>query len=132
MHDTDRISLDPHFTKEQAASRYIGWIQDEVARGADLYKLIYKNQSIGYFTMKDLGNGVYYPFLAGIYQGHGNSGLGFNIAYQAMREIAARGGKSVSTYISTNNDRAIRLHVNMGFRFEEVTYVYIKHYDARG
>ena len=67
--------------------------------------------------------------LAGMYESHRNSGLGFNIVYKSMCEVAARGGKLVSTYISTNNDRAIRLHVNMDFRFEEVTYVFIKHND---
>jgi hypothetical protein len=132
MYDTDRICLDPHFTKEQAADRYIGWIQDEVARDADVYKLVYRNQSIGYFTLKDLGDGVYYPFLAGMYQSHRNSGLGFNAAYKPMCEIRARGGTSVSTYISTNNGRAVRLHATMGFRFDEIAYVYIKHFDARG
>jgi hypothetical protein len=127
MHETDRVALDPHFTKVQASNRYIGWIQDEAARGAEVYKLIYKNQSIGYFTMKNLGDGVYYPFLAGMYRSHKNSGLGFNIAYKAMCEAAARGGTSISTYISTNNDSSVRLHVNLGFRFEEITYVYVKH-----
>jgi len=129
MHDSDRISLDPYFERSQAGERYIGWIQDEVARGADVYKLVFKSQSIGYFTMKDLGEGTYWPFLAGMYESHRNSGLGFNIVYKSMCEVAARGGKLVSTYISTNNDRAIRLHVNMDFRFEEVTYVFIKHND---
>jgi hypothetical protein len=129
MYDSDRISLDPYFAKGQAGERYIGWIQDEVARGGDVYKLVFKNQSIGYFTMKDLGDGTYWPFLAGMYESHRSSGLGFNIVYQSIREVAARGGKLVSTYISTNNESAIRLHVNMAFRFEEVTYVFVKHND---
>ncbi len=130
MYDTDRISLDPHFSKLQAANRYVGWIQDEVARGADLYKLIYRNQPIGYFAMKDLGNGVYYPFLAGMYQSHRNSGLGFNIAYKPLCEIAARGGTSVSTHISTSNDKAVRLHVSLRLPFRrDHCNVYVKHDD---
>jgi len=131
MHDSDRISLDPYFARSRAGERYIGWIQDEIARGAGVYKLVYQNQSIGYFTMKDLGEGTYWPFLAGMYEGHRSSGLGFNIVYKSMCEVAARGGKLVSTYISTNNDQAIRLHVNMAFRFEEVTYVFVKHNHER-
>jgi hypothetical protein len=127
MYDTDRVSLDPHFTREQASNRYIWWIQDEMARGSDVYKLIFKDQSIGYFTMKNLGDGVYYPFLAGMYRSHRTSGLGFTIAYKPLCEIAARGGTSVSTYISTNNDSAVRLHASLGFRFEEITYVYTRH-----
>jgi hypothetical protein len=130
MYDTDRVSLDPHFTREQASNRYIFWIQDEMERGTDVYKLMYKDQSIGYFTMKDLGDGVYYPFLAGMYRSHKNSGLGFNIAYKPLCEIAARGGTSVSTYISTNNDSAVRLHASLGFRFDEITYVYTRHNSA--
>ena len=127
MYDTDRVSLDPHFTREQASNRYIFWIQDEMARGADVYRLIYKAESIGYFTMKDLGDGVYYPFLAGMYRNHRTSGLGFNIAYKPLCEIAARGGTLDSTFISTNNDSAVRLHASLGFRFEEITYVYTRH-----
>jgi hypothetical protein len=130
MHDTDRISLDPHFAKQQASNRYIGWITDEVSRGADVYKLMYKKESIGYFAMKDLGGGEYYPFLAGMYQSHRNSGLGFNTAYKAVCEAAARGGTSVSTHVSTNNDSAVRLHLSVGFRFEKITYVYVKHHCA--
>lgn len=130
MHDTDRIYLDPYFTKKQAGDRYIGWIQDEVARGSGVYKMIYKGQSIGYFTMKDLGDGVYYPFLAGMYESHRNSGLGLNITYKPICEIAARGGKSISSYISTNNDKAVRIHVSMGFSFDQITYVYVKHNDV--
>lgn len=127
MFETDRIYLDPFFTQQQAADRYIGWIGDEVARGTDVYKLTYKSEAIGFFTMKDLGNGVYYPFLAGMYESHRQSGLGFNIAYKPMCEIATRGGKSISTYISTNNNNAVRLHVSLGFSFDQTVYVYVKH-----
>jgi len=127
IHNTDRASVDPHFAKERAAERYVGWIQDELARGTDVYKLTLKGQAIGYFTMKHLGDGVYYPFLGGMYESHQNSGLGFLVAYKPMCEVAARGGRSISTYISTNNERAIRIHVSLGFNFGQVTYVYVKH-----
>jgi hypothetical protein len=130
MHDSDRVYLDPHFTKEQSANRYSSWIQDEVARGADVYKLILKGQSIGYFALKHLGGGIYDPFLAGMYRSHRNIGLGFNIVYKPMCEIAARGGRSVSTHISTNNESIVRTYVSMGFQFDKITYVYIKHNDA--
>jgi len=127
IHDTDRVSLDPHFAKERAAERYVGWIQDEIERGTDVYKLTYKDQAIGYFTMKNLGEGVYYPFLAGLYASHASSGLGFIVPYKPMCEVAARGGRAISTHISTNNERAIRIHVSLGFSFGQVTYIYVKH-----
>jgi hypothetical protein len=127
IHDTDRVSLDPHFAKERAAERYVGWIQDEIARGTDVYKLTLKDQSIGYFTMKHLGEGVYYPFLAGMYESHRSSGLGFLIPHKPKCEVVAREGRSIATYISTNNEAAIRMHVSAGFTFGQVTYVYVKH-----
>jgi hypothetical protein len=130
MFDTDRICLDPRFTKDQAARRYIGWIEDEVTRGSQVYKLLYKGQSIGFFTMKDLGAGVYYPFLAGMYANYRHSGLGFTITYKPLCEIAARGGKLLSTYISTNNDKAVRIHASLGFSFDHTAYVYVKHNDT--
>jgi len=127
MYDTDRVALDPHFGKDRAAERYIGWISDEIARGTDLYKMTYKDEAIGYFTMKDVGDGVYYPFLAGMYERYRTSGMGFLVAYRPMVEVAARGGRLISTYISTNNEPAIRMHVNLSFNFGQVTYVYVKH-----
>jgi hypothetical protein len=127
LHDTDRVALEPHFGKARAGERYVGWIQDEIARGTDLYKLTLKGQSIGYFTMKHVGGGVYYPFLAGMYASHRSSGLGFFIPYKPMCEMVARGGKLISTYVSTNNEAAIRMHVSLGFSFGNVTYVYVKH-----
>jgi hypothetical protein len=127
IHDTDRVSVDPRFGKERAAERYVGWIQDEIERGTDVYKLTHKGQAIGYFTMKHLGDGVYYPFLGGMYESHQSSGLGFLVAYKPMCEVAARGGRAISTHISTNNERAIRMHVSLGFSFGQVTYVYVKH-----
>lgn len=127
LHDSDRVSLDPHFSKERAAERYVGWIQDELARGTDVYKMTLKDQAIGYFTMKHLGDGVYYPFLAGMYASHRSSGLGFLVPHKPKCEVVARGGRSISTYISTNNEAAIRMHVTAGFNFGQVTYVYVKH-----
>ena len=127
IHETDRVSVDPYFAKDRAAERYVGWIQDEIARGADVYKLTLKDQSIGYFTMKHLGDGIYYPFLGGMYESHRKSGLGVIVAYKPMCEVTARGGRSISTHISTNNESAVRMHVSLGFNFGQMTYVYIKH-----
>jgi FR47-like protein len=62
-----------------------------------------------------------------MYESHQSSGMGFLVAYKPMCEVAARGGRTISTHISTNNDRAIRIHVSLGFSFGQVTYVYVKH-----
>jgi hypothetical protein len=127
LFNTDRIFLDPCFTKEQAANRYVGWISDEFARGADLYKLIYKDKPIGFFTFKDLGDGVYYPFLAGIYEEYKQGGIGLSTLYYPIIEAIKRGGKQIDTYISTNNVIIVRNHVLLNFVFQKTQYIYIKH-----
>lgn len=126
---TDRIYLDPHFTEKQAAERYVNWIKDEVERGTELYKYVYKEQTVGFFALKQIEKDVYYPFLAGIYPEYKNSSLGAVFNYKPMIEAKKRGGKQISTYISTNNPNAVRMHAICGFQFNEISYVYVKHND---
>lgn len=127
MFTTDRIALDPYFTPMQAANRYVGWISDELGRGSQVYKLTYKDDSIGFFTFKDMGNGVYYPFLAGMYKNGIKTGLGINSLYKPICESIRRSGRMISTYISSNNPNAFHAHTYLNFKFNELSYVYIKH-----
>lgn len=127
LFDTDRISIDPAFTKGQAANRYIGWISDELARNCDIYKLVYKNETVGFFTFKETEQGVFYPFLAGMYKKYQTSPLGAVYNYKPILEAQKRQGRMISTYVSTNNHNALRAHVMYGFQFCEISYVYIKH-----
>ena len=127
---TDRIALDRYFSKKQAADRYIGWISDEINRGTEIYKNKYKGKNIGFFTFKEIDEGIYYPFLAGVYKEYQNSPLGMLYLYKPLVEAKKRNGKRVSTYISTNNANAVRMHVQFGFQFMESTNVYVKHINS--
>ena len=42
LFDTDRVYLDPYFTKEQASNRYVNWIKDEMSRTTELFIIKYK------------------------------------------------------------------------------------------
>ncbi len=127
MFCTDRVSLDPHFEGGQAADRYIGWIKDELGRGSELFKYIYRGMSVGFFALKQVEAGVYYPFLAGIYPEYQKNVFGAVYLYKPLLEAKKRNGRMVSTYISTNNSSAVRMHVQCGFQFREITYVYVRH-----
>ncbi len=127
MFNTDRISLDPYFSSEQSAKRYIGWISDELDKGTSVFKLIYKNETVGFFTFKDIGEGVYYPFLAGIYSNYAKAGIGFTTIYKPIFEALKKKGKMISTYVSTNNLNAMRMHEAIGFFCDKINYVFIKH-----
>lgn len=127
MFTTDRVCLDPYFTQAQAANRYVGWISDELERGSQAYKLTYKDNPIGFFTFKDLGNGVYYPYLAGMYKNGIKTGLGLNTLIKPISEAIKRSGRMLSTYISSNNLNAVHVHTLLNFKFQEIDYVYVKH-----
>ena len=46
---TDRVYLDPYFTHEQAAQRYVNWAQDLIDRGVVPYKVMYMGETVGFF-----------------------------------------------------------------------------------
>lgn len=124
---TDRILLDPHFTPQMAAKRYINWIADELKRKTQAYKIIYKKDSIGFFTFKESAKGVYYPFLAGLYKSHSSSGLGFITLRKPIDEALKRGGDWISTFVSTNNLPVVRAHTQQGFSIKQIHYIFVKH-----
>ncbi len=127
MFFTDRVALDPFFSVAHASNRYCGWLQDEIKKGTKLYKYIYKGKSIGFFSLKQINEKTYYPFLAGIYPEYKNSPLGSVYLFKPLVEAKKQGGRFVSTYISTNNSQAVRMHADYGFLFKETQNVYVKH-----
>ena len=124
---TDRIYIDPYFSHEQAANRYVNWIGDELERGCKIFKLTYKNDSVGFFTFKDIGNGVCYPFLAGMYEKYLNSGLGICTIEKPLKHAIKMNYKKYSTFISSNNTSTFSAHVALNFSFRKIYHVYIKH-----
>lgn len=133
MFDTDRISLDPYFSQEQANQRYIGWIKNEIERKSDIYKIINsRNQSIGFFAYKDINENVAFPFLGGLYKSSNILGLGFSIHYYALEEGRQRGRKKSMASFSSNNKISSALHMSLGYMLEEQYYVFVKHSSAVG
>jgi len=124
---SDRIILDHHFESGLAAKRYTNWIKDELNRTTQVYKILHKKDSIGFFTFKASGPQVYYPFLAGLYSKYSNSGLGFTTIRKPIEEVIKRNGKTISTFASTNNPYVVRAHLQQGFSIDETQYVFVKH-----
>jgi len=127
LFSTDRICVDPHFTKEVASNRYVNWIKDEMKLKCQLYKIMFKDKNIGFFTFKETQPGIYFPFLAGLYSAYLNSGLGFSINLKALEEAKARNGKKVYGFISTNNAAIIKIQYTLGYSITNMHYVYVKH-----
>ncbi len=124
---SDRIYLDPSFTNMQASTRYINWIKDEVEKGTEFYNLVYKDNVIGFFAFKDLGNNVCYPFLVALYEKYLSSGLGLCTIEKPLQLAINRNYSKMSTYLSSNNTATFNAHLLLGFTIKNMESVYIKH-----
>lgn len=127
MFKTDRFSLDPMFSADQAANRYCGWISDELARGAELMCIDFKGKFVGFFLTHAGDNKRFHSLLAGIFPPFQHMGLGYFINYMAYTHCFAQGAKSVTTTFSSNNLGACSIHNIISTRLTSQCYVFSKH-----
>jgi hypothetical protein len=118
---TDRVCLDPVFTKEQAQNRYKMWIKDVLDRGGEVYKVVYRGESIGFFCEP----------LAGVYDGYEEQGLGLCVQYAGLQNAVMHGKKIATTHISGNNPAVLRIMQSLGFQVKSIEYVFVKHPNAK-
>lgn len=125
----DRISNDPHFGQEPANRRFCNWLNDERERGAEFLKVIKVNsdEMIGFFTIRDTGNGVYTSALGGTFMKWRRGGLGTTL--QASEEVRKRGGKKLTLGVSTNNMTQLRALIQNGCFPVRTNHVFVKHCD---
>ena len=125
LFDTDRVYIDPFFERASAANRYINWIDDELLKGAEFIKYIYKNNTIGFFAIRESERKKYTSFLGGIYPEYRKGGIGTVV--KVPDAVKTRGGTSVSTHVSTNNPAQIRNLIRNGYIIEDIVHTFVKH-----
>lgn len=126
LFDSDRIYLDPYFSHEIAQQRYVNWVKDEYERGTLFFKYIYKNETIGFFGLREVENGHYTSFLGGIYLNYRKGGIGTVV--KVPDTVKKLGGKKVSTSVSTNNVVQIKSLIKNGYIPESISHTFIKHF----
>ena len=127
---TDRIALDTNFGVQYSSKRFYNWILDEIDKESTVWHLKFKGQNIGFFGLKKIGqNGVFYPFLGGIYDEFSKSGLGFSILTKATDLIKKCNGNKIITYVSSNNLPILKLHLDLGFSINNIHNVFTRHYN---
>ncbi len=122
---TDRVSLDPAFTPEQAARRYDLWSKDLVRQGAVPYKVVVDHEVAGFFIRKELAPHKYEGVLAGTCY---DSGLGYCVEYAGLASALEIGAKKMVGHCSGNNIEILRLVSSFGRRrITAVAYNMVKH-----
>lgn len=127
MFQTDRIILDPFFTSAQAANRYIMWMDDELERGSKMFSYRYKEQPVGFSCIKIEKDRTIYPVLGGVYMFDKPLSIGNAIIYKQLEIGRSIGGKKLYTFISANNATVVRAYSQLGYTFEDIKYVFVKH-----
>lgn len=124
---TDRIALDPYFSKKMAGERYYNWINDELERGSKLVIAYYKDEPIAFGVNKSLDEQTYDAFLGGMLPNVSNKGLGFAALYANYVSIKNQGGRKIVTRVSSNNSPILRLHIQYGYGITNMNYILVKH-----
>lgn len=124
---TDRIYLDPYFSKEVAANRYVFWTQDLVAQNCLPHKIIFGDKVIGFFLDKAQDDGSTKGLLAGIYHEFLKTGLGFLVQYAGFARAKSINAPYRTLNVSSNNLPVIKINLELGAKINKLEYVLIKH-----
>jgi len=127
LYTTDRISLDSYYSVKISNNRYHGWINDEIDQGSQIYKIIYENNVIGFWGLKKISDIEQYGFLNGVYKNY--QGMGFGTVMHCLQIQAAKdlGAEKTLSVFSSNNYGAFSIHMSLGYKLDDVNYIYIKH-----
>ena len=126
MIDTDRISLDPRFSKELAANRYKNWISSLIEKGHTYpYLMSYKGEPAGFVILTTDDGEVYHSVLGGGYEKFRGTGLG--MVNKEMEMTKKLGGKKLITSVSSNNANQLKVLVSNGYIPRKVEHVFVLH-----
>lgn len=124
---TDRIALDPEFSRQLAGRRYALWMKDVLSDNR-AYMVIssYKGENIGFNIYVDKGS-YYDMLLGGLFYDWLESGLGFVNSYSGIMSAYEQGARRLKSHVSSNNFTMLKLHLLFGLHIHSMTSNYIKH-----
>ena len=123
---TDRVSLDPAFTQEQAGRRYANWIGDLLAAGETMTVLHSGGELVGFSVTKRHQN-VLEQVLVGVFPEAQGRGFGSCAVFSAIDEAVRAGYQRLETAVSSNNPRSLRTHLRAGYEISGLDYVLTRH-----
>ena len=124
---TDRIALDSYFGDVVAGKRYANWTRDLLQQGGRVCVGYYKDVPVAFGVNQDKECGISDAVLGGLLNSKAGVGLGFLSLYTNLYSARQHGNIKVKTHVSSNNPAIIHLHLQFGYRVNEMQYVLIKH-----
>lgn len=132
MFNTDRVFLDPAFSKEQAASRYVNWLRDEVNKGGSVRETLLGDLAMGFFTFRKKNDEEFASALSGLYSSAETPGMGTILLCKILSEGKREGFKRITSHISSNNVPVVKAHLALGFEISSISYTFVRHFEERG
>lgn len=127
LYHTDRISLDPYFSKEQASNRYRNWLKSEWDNKNEFYKLMSGDDYVGYLDLKCITDKAYQDVLTGIFPEYQGKGFAMGFTTKLVDMLRDRGAEKVYGDISTNNMPSLQSRLRYGYLIDNMSYVFVKH-----
>ena len=126
--DTDKVSLDPKLGKEKAGNRFYNWCKKEIEGGTSKPYIVKdsKENSVGFFVLKDINSRVSDSLLAGLFN-KDEVGLGYSVLYFPMVQAKKEGKRKIVTSVSSNNLPSVKTHMLLGYSIQHMSHVFIKH-----
>lgn len=132
MFSTDRIYLDSEFPHDASSKRYINWMRSDYEKGkAIIVKTYYDDINVGFGFDHIDDSGVRHGVLGGIFEKYQDMGLGIMTAGLALIMAKKKNVplKVFRTSISSNNPHVWQFYSYLGYKIDNMTYVFVKHND---
>lgn len=124
---TDRIAVDPYFSRGVAGKRYANWIRD-LLLSEQTHVLItkFKEEAIGFHIAKQKGT-LCEAILGGLFPEYLDSGYGALNPYSLFLWASEHGMTRLVTHVSSNNLPILKINMLYACKISEACSVFIKH-----
>ncbi len=125
---TDKIATNPRFGPKVAGNRYANWAEGEIReKKAFAYVVQCKNDKIGFFVLKPMGEGVVDGLLAALFDVNRYQGFGFYVGYFLIEASRIElGAKLLIGQVSANNPSVIKVNQILGYQLRDMYYIATK------
>lgn len=123
---TDRISLDPTFTPELAANRFVNWSRD-LLEGNTLVEMSISGKPFGFGMFQGVDEKVAYLNFSGVFNAYKDKGLGLLMLKKFFEVVWNKGFETMQWTIVSNNPRVLRANLAFGADIESLNYTFVSH-----
>lgn len=126
---TDRIALDPEFSKDIANKRYANWLLDLKENPDSHLQIMQKGSDIVGFNLNKKNGNQMDGLIGGLCKEFQNSALGIFWAASIFRNIAEYSPETTvwNASVSSNNYSIIKLWLHFGMNVSDISYVLVRH-----